>query len=439
VIIHVKCRQFLYTFKQTSYFCFRNVESYPMKRIIFSLFIAVLNINTAIAAQGSVDAGKGKAAMCAACHGANGIGASDAYPNLAGQHADYIVKQLAAFKAGTRKDPVMAPMAAGLSEQDMADIAVYFASLDRSGNKTASAGDSTNGTAATPAPVAFVANASAGKNLYEFGDTSRSIGACIGCHGKDGNSTVLIYPNLAKQHAQYIEKQLHAFKDETRTNNFAMMQFASSMSNEDIANIGAYLADTKALANVKAKPLVAAVPVSAAAHAGEAKAAMCASCHGADGNSPIAIYPKLAGQSETYLTKQLLDFKSGSREDSVMAGMVAALSEQDIQELAAYFASKKPTLGAGSTSEEGKKLYYSGDAKRGITACIACHGIKGKGIPKAGFPAVANQNADYLISQLTKFKSGARANDRNSMMANITKKMKAHDIKALAQFMATMK
>jgi len=411
-----------------------------MNKIIFSLILAVTSINVAFAAAGNADAGKTKAAMCAACHGANGIGASDAYPNLAGQHADYIAKQLKAFKDGSRVDPVMAPMAAGLSEQDMADVGAYFAGLDRSGATASVDGGSTDSatSSAEQAPVAYEANASAGKSLYELGDASRNIGACIGCHGKEGNSDVLIYPNLSKQHAQYIEKQLHAFKDNSRTN-YAMNQFASAMTDEDIADMGAYFADTKAVANVKVKRVATAVVITEEAIAGKAKAAVCASCHGVGGNSIIAMYPKLAGQNGEYIAKQLQEFKTGVRKNPVMAGMAAALSEQDMVELGAYFASQKPTAGKGNGSALGQKLYFGGDASRGITACIACHGTSGKGIAKAGFPAVAGQSVEYLTAQLTKFKSGERDNDRNSMMRNIVKRLKKNDIEALSQFMSSMK
>ncbi len=411
-----------------------------MNKIIFSLILAVTSINSAFAATGNVEAGKTKAAMCAACHGANGIGASEAFPNLAGQHADYIVKQLKAFKAGTRTDPVMAPMAVGLSDQDMIDVGAYFASLDRSGAVAIADSGSGSGSqaAAVQAPVAHIANASAGKSLYELGDPSRNIGACIGCHGKEGNSEVLIYPNLAKQHAQYIEKQLHDFKATTRTN-FAMNQFAGAMTDEDIADMGAYLADTQAVANVKVKRVAPVAVITEAAIAGEAKAAVCASCHGVGGNSLVTMYPKLAGQNAEYIAKQLQEFKSGARKDPIMAGMVAALSEQDMNELGAYFASQKPTAGNGSASVLGKSLYFGGDASRKITACIACHGTTGKGMAKAGFPAVANQSVEYLTAQLTNFKATARDNDRNSMMRNVAKRLKKKDIDALAQFMSSMK
>lgn len=408
-----------------------------MKHILISLILTLSSINIAVAASGDADAGKTKAATCAACHGSNGIGASDSYPNLAGQHADYIVKQLKAFKAGDRKDPLMSPMAAPLSEQDMADVAAYFSALPRDGGSQ-DTGSADAGSAVSAAPVAYVPNPAAGKSLYELGDASRNIGACIGCHGSEGNSEVLIYPNLANQHPEYIAKQLMNFKKKDRVN-YAMNQFAGAMTEDDIADMQAYFADPAAVANVVSRKVMPAAPVTAEVIAGKAKAATCAACHGADGNSPVAIYPKLAGQSADYIVKQLQEFKAGTRKDPVMAPMAAALSKQDMVEVASYFAAQKIAVADLPGSETGKKLYFGGNVKRKITACVACHGVNGKGMNKAGFPTIAGQNEAYLKAQLLKFKSGERNNDYNTMMQSVASKLSASDIDELAKYMASIK
>ena len=408
-----------------------------MKQIFTSLILTLFCINIAVAASGDADAGKAKAATCAACHGANGIGATDTYPNLAGQHADYIVKQLKAFKAGDRKDPLMGPMAAPLSEQDMADVAAYFSGLPRDG-ASQDAGTSDTGAATTAAVVAYEPNPAAGKSLYELGDASRSIGACIGCHGSEGNSEVLIYPNLANQHPEYIAKQLMNFKNKSRVN-YAMNQFAGSMTEDDIADMAAYFADPAAVANVVSRKVMPVAAITAEVIAGKAKAAACAACHGADGNSPVAIYPKLAGQSTDYLVKQLQEFKAGTRKDPVMAPMAAALSEQDMLEIASYFAAQKVAVADLAGSDVGQKLYFGGNVKRKITACVACHGANGKGMNKAGFPTIAGQNEAYLKAQLMKFKKGDRNNDYNTMMQSVAAKLSASDIDELAKYMASMK
>ncbi|MGB0894395.1 MAG: c-type cytochrome [Parashewanella sp.] len=183
------------------------------------------------------------------------------------------------------------------------------------------------------------------------------------------------------------------------------------------------------------------------AEAGKAKAVMCAACHGMDGNSMIPLYPKLAGQHPEYLAKQLHDFKAGSasagkkgRFDPIMAGFVVALTDQDIEDISAFFATQKISAVAGAKgSAAGEKLFKAGDVSRGITSCMACHGPKGKGMGLAGFPAVASQQPDYLKSQLTKFRSGDRHNDLNGMMSDVAKKLTDADIDALAQYLASLK
>ncbi|WP_371379753.1 cytochrome c [Thalassotalea aquiviva] len=206
-------------------------------------------------------------------------------------------------------------------------------------------------------------------------------------------------------------------------------------------DIGAYFADTTAVISAEIKkPSAAKLTFIGDVEAGQAKSAMCASCHGADGNSLVPTYPSLAGQHEKYLAKQLADFKAGEgRNNPVMSGMVAGLSPTDMQDLAAYFASQAPKATGVVANAAGEELYKGGDAERGITACIACHGVNGKGAALAGFPVVSNQNVEYLKSQLAMFRDGTRYNDMNSMMGGIAAKLTDKDIEALAQYMSSLK
>ncbi len=184
--------------------------------------------------------------------------------------------------------------------------------------------------------------------------------------------------------------------------------------------------------------LVGAGSVNAAGNkdAGKAKSAACAACHGVDGNSSIAQNPKLAGQSEGYLLKQLQEFKSKKRDNATMYGMVAALSDQDMADLAAYYASNKVKAGVADETlvKKGEQIYRSGDASKGLSACIGCHGPTGAGNPAAKFPALAGQHSEYTVSQLKIFSSGARANDAGNMMQNIAGKMNPADMKAVASY-----
>ncbi|EGA68317.1 cytochrome c4 [Vibrio sinaloensis DSM 21326] len=177
--------------------------------------------------------------------------------------------------------------------------------------------------------------------------------------------------------------------------------------------------------------------------AGKAKSQTCVACHGADGNSQLAMYPKLAGQHAKYIEKQLRDLKLGmtsngkqGRMDPVMSGMAMPLSEQDMQDLAAYYASLP--ISHNTTPENvvdaGKVLYTAGDAERGLTACIACHGPRGNGTELSGFPKISGQHADYIKSQLEKFRDGTRGNDMNAMMRDIAKKLTDEDIDTLSKY-----
>ena len=161
---------------------------------------------------------------------------------------------------------------------------------------------------------------------------------------------------------------------------------------------------------------------------------VCAACHGADGNSAITLNPKLAAQHPEYLEKQLTEFKSGKRANAVMSGMAAGLSEQEMKDIAAYFAAKKLTLGqavkngAGSL---GEKIYRGGIAATGVPACAACHGPNGAGLPKQ-FPRLGGQHADYTLAQLKTFRTGERANA--PMMMAISAKMTDAEMAAVADY-----
>jgi len=174
------------------------------------------------------------------------------------------------------------------------------------------------------------------------------------------------------------------------------------------------------------------------ASAGKGKAAICAACHGMDGNSPSDMFPKLAGQGEAYLVKQLNEFKSGVRSNAVMAPMVAALSEQDMADLAAYYAGQNTAPAA--TSEDlvaaGQAVYRAGNKESGVPACMACHGPTGAGVPSAKWPALSGQHAAYIEAQLKLFAAGTRSNDPNNMMRDIAGKMTADEMKAVASYVA---
>ncbi|TMM45647.1 c-type cytochrome [Colwellia ponticola] len=315
-----------------------------MKKIIFSLFVALSSISVVQAAD--ADAGKAKSGTCSACHGVNGVSASPMFPNLAGQNDVYIIKQLKDFKSGARINATMAPMAANLSETDMADLAAYFSSLPSAIEQAAASNSAGTSSSAVPAAA--------------------------------GNVDIV-------------------------TSTPAAALYAGNVA------------------------------------AGQTKAAACAACHGEDGNSLIPMYPSLAGQSANYIAKQLADFKSGNRNNGIMAGMVAGLTQEDMNDLAAYFAVQSTKVGTGETNEVGHKLYLGGDSAKGITACVACHGVTGKGMKQAAFPSLTGQSQEYLTTQLNSFREGSRGNDNNGIMRNIAIKLSDADIKAVTQYITSLK
>jgi len=167
----------------------------------------------------------------------------------------------------------------------------------------------------------------------------------------------------------------------------------------------------------------------------------CVACHGADGNSVNPEWPKIAGQHADYIYKQLMDYKSGRRENALMAGQVANLDEQDMRDLGAYFSRQQMSPGTAdeSVAERGERIYRGGIPAAGVAACTACHGATGRGNPAALFPRIAGQHAKYNSDQLRYFRSAQRANDNGRMMRNLASKMSDADIQAVAEYMAGLR
>jgi cytochrome c553 len=194
-----------------------------------SLLLAVpLLASLSVLAQeeGSIEGGKTKAAVCAACHGPDGNSVNPEWPSLAGQHARYIVQQIEAFKSGTRNNPLMSPIAAGLTPQDSADLAAYYSSLP------------------VKVGTADPAHVRAGQRLYRGGNAARAISACIACHGPDGRGNLPAgIPSLSGQHSVYTAAQLEAYAAGERRSdpNQIMRNVAALMSPDDIAAVASYV------------------------------------------------------------------------------------------------------------------------------------------------------------------------------------------------------
>ncbi len=174
------------------------------------------------------------------------------------------------------------------------------------------------------------------------------------------------------------------------------------------------------------------------AQAGQAKAAPCAACHGADGNSVMGEWPSLAGQHARYLIRQLEAYQSGARQDVLMTAFASPLSAEDIADLAAYFATL-PAVQRGADPELvelGQRIYRSGLPDRGVAACAACHGPSGRGNPLAVYPVVRGQHATYVVNTLHAYASGDRRSDNsvNQMMRDIAVSLREDEIRAVASY-----
>jgi len=184
------------------------------------------------------------------------------------------------------------------------------------------------------------------------------------------------------------------------------------------------------------------------AKAGQTKAGTCAACHGADGNSADAQYPRLAGQHERYIAKQLGLFKSGERENPIMGPMAAALSAQDMRDIGAYFATQHGQAGvaddtpvaAGDNAGKkywqiGEKVFRAGNAKSGVPACLACHGPTGRGNPGPAYPSLGGQHATYTLARMKFFRDGSdKAKAAAPAMVEISKRLTDEEIQGLATY-----
>ena len=196
------------------------------KLVVALSLAATLGWTSSALAAGSTEAGQAKAATCSACHGMDGNSVNPEWPNLAGQHETYILRQLTAFKGGQRQNLLMSPMAMILSDEDMADLAAYFSSQALRGGE------------ADPAKLKL------GQRVYRSGNVNDHVMACAGCHGPTGRGNApAAYASIQGQHATYVAAQLRAYKTGTRNTdpNQMMRNIAAQLSDEEIDAVASYV------------------------------------------------------------------------------------------------------------------------------------------------------------------------------------------------------
>lgn len=203
-----------------------------------------------------------------------------------------------------------------------------------------------------------------------------------------------------------------------------------------------------ALAAVLLSPFALA---SGDAAAGKTNTAVCAACHGQDGNSPTGAFPKLAGLGEKYLTKQMLDIQSGSRSVPEMTGMLNTLSKDDIVDIAAYYNGQSRQLSGAQENDQqlvlGEQIFRAGNLETAVPACTGCHSPTGSGNTPAGYPALGGQHAQYIAKQLRAFRTGAhdaaaptaRLNDESKIMRGVAARMNDQEIDAVSNYISGLR
>jgi cytochrome c553 len=340
---------------------------------------------------------------CAKCHGADGVGAAEGVPNLAGQRPSYVFRELKAYQRGDRTDGGGAHMKLTkfLSEPALANLSAYYASLD-----PASPPD-------MPAPK-YVDPVAAGKTAAE---------PCTKCHGENGVSHKVGVPSLIGLHPKYLVETMQSFKSGDRRidgKNEDMKKALEPLSDEDIGRIALYYA-------LQSENLTRAqTPNGGGAPVGKEALAPCVKCHGEDGIGDSPITPSLAGQDLTYMLNALRAYKDGTRDDDTMTPRAKKLDDVAMNALSAYYAGLDP-----KPVNIPRPLSPDEWAEK----CDRCHGLNGNST-RPDAPALAAQRLDYLEAALSAYQSGARKSPEMTAMSSI---LTPDDIKGLAAHYARQK
>jgi cytochrome c553 len=335
------------------------------------------------------------AGSCAACHGESGVSSIDGVPHLAGQRPAYLYLELKAYQSGVRGVSAMNDAVKFLSDKALVDVAAYFASLDPVQN---------TGTGAKAAPEK--------PDALQAGKAAAA--ACGGCHGEIGTSQTPGMPSLAGLDPNYLVAAMKAYKAGQRKNDM-MQALLASVSDGDLTNIALYYGTQK--------PARAQTPSSGNAAAGKSAAAACAGCHGETGVSSNPATPSLAGQEAQYLAAALQTYKDGSRSDETMKGLSAALDENAMKNLAAFYAVQQP---------QAPNVRKPLTTAEWVERCDRCHGVKGNSTDPR-LPALAGQRLDYLTKVLHDYRTGARKSPQMAAMSGV---LSETDVENLAAYYA---
>ena len=334
---------------------------------------------------------------CKNCHNVNGISTVPNTPHLAGQRPAYLYLELKAYQSGGRGDTTMHNAVRFLSDDALVKVAAYYASLD-------------------PAPAPTTAPPPAKPDAVQVGK-SLATAACAGCHGNAGVSQIPGMPSLIGYDPKYLVAAMKAYKSGQRKHD-TMKSLLASVNDVAINNLALFYALQPA---ARAK-----TPVVGDQAAGKAAAASCGGCHGEHGVSASPATPSLAGQDAQYLAAATLAYKSGARADETMKGVVAALNDTTIKNLAAFYAAqepKAPNVRKPLTTEEWTQR------------CDRCHGLNGNSTDPR-MPMLASQRLDYLQKVLHDYRTRTR---KSTEMAAMSDGLSEDDVDNLAAHYARQK
>jgi cytochrome c553 len=331
---------------------------------------------------------------CTRCHGLNGLSGTRGVPHLAGQRPAYLHAKLRAYQAGTRGGHEMDSAVKFLNDDALVKVAAYYGSLEPAQPSSA---DAKKPAAAPPDPLAAGKAAAAG---------------CAGCHGEAGVTAMPGMPNLVGLDIKYFVAAMNAYKSGQRKNE-VMQPLTASLGDADFKNLALYYGLQKAAR--------AATPAPGDQGAGKAAAAACAGCHGDGGVSATPGTPSLAGQDAQYHVAALRAYKDGGRKDEAMKGVAAGLTEQQMKDLAAYYATQEPRA-----PKVDKPLTLAEWVQR----CDRCHGVNGNSTdPRT--PALAGQRTEYLEKAMRAYQTGSR---KDSVMAAMSATLNETDVRALSAY-----
>ncbi len=326
--------------------------------------------------------GKELAVGCIECHGEDGAKTARDTPYIGGQSADYLAASMGGYRDGSRKHEAMRVAVAMLNKQDLADLAAYYAGQSAAWKGSGVGVKAEGPKISRPDPKSVAA----GRELAR---------PCAGCHGKDGISERSEYPSLAGLPEAYLRDATRAYLKGSRKDRY--MAMFKALTEREIGNLAAYYSSLKP----KRLPL----PVNGNATAGKARSGGCAGCHGADGNSLSPTMPSLTGQSSEYLAKAIADYRDGRRRSTMMKGAVARLSNRDIQDLAAYYASQQAVKTGVRAARPGQD--FLGEGAYLAASCDGCHGKNGNS-SMVGVPSLTGLSAHYLVKATREYRDDVR-------------------------------